>query len=220
MRPKALAYLILTGYFFILVMSAAHLASWFALTSKGLPPVLPWGLAGVLEGMVFLFALVTHLYPGASKWSPPATYFALGLVWLGNYRSMRSAYEGEWALEPLVQSLFVVMSVFAGKVAGELLRREAEPALSRGIGSQGEETSPPQPPQPPQALPDVGPSERNLVRALLEANPTGLSVDETSFFTGLPLDKAMGALETLRREGVARLEGGRYFLVAPLLEER
>jgi len=214
MRPKTLAYLILTGYLFILIMSAAHLASWFALTSKGLPPLLPWGLAGVLEGMVFLFALVTHLYPGASKWSPPATYFALGLVWLGNYRSMWSAYEGEWALEPLVQSLFVVMSVFAGKVAGELLRREAEPTPLRGMNPQGGKTS------PPQALPDVDPSERDLVRALLEANPSGLSVDETSFFTGLPVDKAMGALEMLRRDGVARLEGGRYFLATPLLEER
>ncbi len=212
MRPKALAYLILTGYLFILVMSAAHLASWFALTSKGLPSILPWGLAGVLEGMVFLFALVTHLYPGASKWSPPATYFALGLVWLGNYRSMRSAYGGDWALEPLVQSLFVVMSVFAGKVAGELLRRETEPLPSRETSSREERVS------PPQALPDVGPSERNLVRALLEANPAGLSVDEASFFTGLPVDKAMGALEMLRREGVARLEGGRYLLVTPLLE--
>jgi len=214
MKPKALAYLILTGYLFILVMSAAHLASWFALTSKGLPSLLPWGLAGVLEGMVFLFALVTHLYPGASRWSPPATYFALGLVWLGNYRSMRSAYEGDWALEPLVQSLFVVMSVFAGKVAGELLRKETELAPSREMSFQGEEIT------PPQALPEVAPSERNLVRALLEANPTGLSVDEASFFTGLPVDKAMGALEALRREGVARLEGGRYFLATPLLEEK
>jgi hypothetical protein len=214
MKPKVLAYLILTGYLFILVMSAAHLASWFALTSKGLPSVLPWGLAGVLEGMVFLFALVTHLYPGASKWSPPATYFALGLVWLGNYRSMRSAYQGEWALEPLVQSLFVVMSVFAGKVAGELLRKETESTSLKEVNLQRGEVS------LPQALPDVGPSERNLVRVLLEANPTGLSVDETAFFTGLPVDKAMGALEMLRREGAARLEGGRYFLVAPLLEER
>ncbi len=213
MRPKVLAYLILTGYLFILIMSAAHLASWFALTSKGLPSALPWGLAAVLEGMVFLFALVTHLHPEASRWAPPATYFALGLVWLGNYRSMRSAYEGDWALEPLLQSLFVVMSVFAGKVAGELLRRETEPAPSREANLQGEGFS------PPRALPEVSPSERNLVRALLEANPTGLSVDETSFFTGLPVDKAMGALEALRREGVARLEGGRYFLAVPLLEK-
>ncbi len=213
MRPKVLAYLILTGYLFILVMSAAHLASWFALTSKGLPSALPWGLAAVLEGMVFLFALVTHLHPEASRWAPPATYFALGLVWLGNYRSMRSTYEGDWVLEPLLQSLFVVMSVFAGKVAGELLRRETEPAPSRGVSFQGEGVS------PPQVLPEVGPSERNLVRALLEANPAGLSVDETSFFTGLPVDKAMGALEALRKEGVARLEGGRYFLATPLLEK-
>jgi hypothetical protein len=212
MKPKALAYLILTGYLFILVMSTAHLASWFALTSKGLPPLLPWGLAGVLEAMVFLFALVTHLYPGVSKWSPPATYFALGLVWLGNYRSMRSAYEGEWALEPLVQSLFVVMSVFAGKVAGELLRKEAD-LTSRETNVQGKDIF------SPQKLPDVGSSERNLVRALLEANPSGLSVDETSFFTGLPADKAMAALEMLRREGVARLEGGRYILAEPLLEK-
>ncbi len=213
MRPKVLAYLILTGYLFILIMSAAHLASWFALTSKGLPSALPWGLAAVLEGMVFLFALVTHLHPEASRWAPPATYFALGLVWLGNYRSMRSAYEGDWVLEPLLQSLFVVMSVFAGKVAGELLRRETESAPSRGVSFQEEEIG------PPQALPEVGPSERNLVRALLEANPTGLSVDETSFFTGLSVDKAMGALEALRREGVARLEGGRYFLATSLLEK-
>ncbi len=213
MRPKVLAHLILIGYFFILVMSATHLASWFALTSKGLPSALPWGLAAVLEGMVFLFALVTHLHPEASRWAPPATYFALGLVWLGNYRSMRSAYEGDWVLEPLLQSLFVVMSVFAGKVAGELLRRETEPAPSREASFQAEGIS------PPQVLPEVGPSERNLVRALLEANPAGLSVDETSFFTGLPLDKAVGALEALRKEGVARLEGGRYFLATPLLEK-
>jgi hypothetical protein len=213
MKPKALAYLILTGYLSILVMSTAHLASWFALTSKGLPSALPWGLAAVLEGMVFLFALVSHLYPGVSKWSPPATYFALGLVWLGNYRSMRSAYEGEWALEPLVQSFFVVMSVFAGKVAGELLRKETEVAFLGEMSSQRKEIS------PPQALLEVGPSERNLVRALLEANPAGLSVDEVSFFTGLPVDKAVAALETLRREGVARLEGGRYILAEPLLEK-
>jgi hypothetical protein len=139
MRGKRLALLIAValtaGYLAVLAMSAGHLAYWYAATLGPLPQGLAWGLAASLEAVAFLLSMTSNVLPQASKWAASGSVAALGLVWAGNYLSMRRfALADVPTWEVALASSFVPIGTYmVGKVIGELTRHALEePPPSKG----------------------------------------------------------------------------------------
>lgn len=110
------------AYLGTLVMSAGHLAKWFDLTRGDLPAWFGIGLAVGLELLAFTLSLASTLEPRL-RWAFWGGLFFLALVWAGNLLAMnRVADMALW--EVLLQSLFALGPLVAGKAIGELLRLE------------------------------------------------------------------------------------------------
>lgn len=120
--------LIVLAYSFALVMSAGHLAKWYSLTLGDLPQWFAVGLAAALETAAFILSLLSNSLLKGSPWANSGAITALGLVWAGNYLSMRRAGEaGTSPLEVGLMSMFVPVSTFwLAKVLGELLSQREE----------------------------------------------------------------------------------------------
>ncbi|PWH11664.1 MAG: transcriptional regulator [Anaerolineae bacterium] len=116
------------AYLATLVMSAGHLTKWFDLSLGDLPWYFSIGLAVGLELLAFTLSLASTLEPRL-RWSLAGGLFFLLLVWLGNLLAMaRVADVPGW--EVLLQSLFALGPLVAGKAIGELLRLDPLPAPS------------------------------------------------------------------------------------------
>lgn len=136
-----MVYPLLLAYVAALVVSAGHLAQWYALTSGGLPGWFALGLAVSLELTAFLLSLISNLVPRA-RWAVGGALGALGLVWGGNLLAM-ARVEGLAGWEVFLQSLFVpVSTLVVGKVIGELLRLQG-PAGGRPAAEPPREAAPP-----------------------------------------------------------------------------
>jgi hypothetical protein len=126
------------AYLGTLVMSAGHLAAWFDLTRGTLPVWFSLGLAVGLELLAFTLSLASTLEPRL-RWAFWGGLFFLALVWVGNLLAMNRVAEMA-LLEVVLQSLFALGPLVAGKAIGELLRLDhpSSPALPplRGEGSQ------------------------------------------------------------------------------------
>lgn len=116
------------AYLSTLVMSAGHLAKWFDLTRGDLPSWFGIGLAVGLELLAFTLSLASTLEPRL-RWAFWGGLFFLALVWAGNLLAMnRVADMALW--EVLLQSLFALGPLVAGKAIGELLRLDARPLVA------------------------------------------------------------------------------------------
>lgn len=122
-------FLLVLAYLSVLVMSTGHLAEWYRHTLGPLPTALAWGLAASLEAVAFLLSLVSNVIPGATRWAGPGAIAALGLVWAGNYLSMRRVADPAMpGYEVLLASTFVPVGTYVvGKTIGELSRHLLHP---------------------------------------------------------------------------------------------
>ncbi|GIW32419.1 MAG: hypothetical protein KatS3mg071_2593 [Meiothermus sp.] len=122
---NSLVGLLALAYLATLVMSAGHLTKWFDLSLGDLPWYFSIGLAVGLELLAFTLSLASTLEPRL-RWSLAGGLFFLLLVWLGNLLAMaRVADAPGW--EVLLQSLFALGPLVAGKAIGELLRLDSRP---------------------------------------------------------------------------------------------
>ena len=123
---RVLIALLFLGYTATLAVSAGHLAEWYALTLGNLPSFLALALAFTLELNAFLLSILSNSALKGSRWAAGGALVALGLVWLGNYRSMQRAGPEVEPLEVFAMSLFIPVGTYViGKVVGELLELEA-----------------------------------------------------------------------------------------------
>lgn len=136
MRLKGfLSGLLILAYTFALVMSTGHLSEWYRLTLGSLPGWFAVGLAAALEMSAFLLSLLSNSLLKGSKWASWGAVVALGLVWVGNWFSMRRAGEGIPEVEIFLSSLFVPVSTYVvAKVLGELLENRVETPQDVSLG--------------------------------------------------------------------------------------
>jgi hypothetical protein len=198
MVRKAMILLLLTGYIATLAVSSGHLAQWYALTLGDLPPFLAVALAVTLELNAFLLSMLSNSTLKGSRWAGGGALVALGLVWLGNYRSMeRAAEEGVGSAEILAMSLFVPVGTYViGKVVGELLERGRK---ERSAPLEGPETA--------EALLRLPPQDPVLARVLqVLRSPMPLR----EIYRALPeyQDRLPEVLRLLEEQGLLRNEGG------------
>ncbi len=202
---RLLRWAFLLAYAFALVMSAAHLASWYGLTAAGLPPFMAVGLAASLEVAAFLLSIASSAYGSQLPTARYGAYGALTLVWVGNFLAMVRSGVGVPLWEVFLQSLFVpVSTMVVGKVIGDLLRLEE--AL-REEGSQGEGD--------PYAvvLASPAPTEdhTSLVLPLLKAMPHGITLEDLSLYLPIPKERVESTLSSMQAMGLARKEGDRWY---------
>ncbi|WP_243027834.1 winged helix-turn-helix domain-containing protein [Thermus albus] len=127
-----LSALLILAYTFALVMSTGHLSEWYRLTLGSLPGWFAVGLAAALEMSAFLLSLLSNSLLKGSRWASWGAVVALGLVWVGNWFSMRRAGEGIPEVEVFLSSLFVPVSTFVlAKVLGELLEAGARTSFMK-----------------------------------------------------------------------------------------
>jgi hypothetical protein len=199
MARNAMLFLLLAGYTATLAVSAGHLAQWYALTLGDLPSFLAVALAVTLELNAFLLSLLSNSTLKGSRWAAGGSLVALGLVWLGNFRSMeRAAGDGVGSAEIFAMSLFIPVGTYViGKVVGELLelgKRERPTVLA--VHETAE--------VPPQEDLTGDPIFADLLRVL--ATPMPLR----EIYRTLPeyRDRLPEALRALERRGAVRNEGG------------
>jgi hypothetical protein len=199
MARNAMIFLLLAGYAATLAVSAGHLAKWYALTLGDLPPFLAVALAVTLELNAFLLSMLSNSTLKGSRWATGGALVALGLVWLGNFRSMeRAAGDGVGSAEIFAMSLFIPVGTYViGKVVGELLEQGKE---ERPRVPAARETAEP----PPQEDLAGDPVFADLLRVL--ATPMPLR----EIYRALPehRDRLPEALRVLERRGAVRNEGG------------
>jgi len=199
MASRAMLLLLLTGYIATLAVSSGHLAQWYTLTLGDLPPFLAVALAVTLELNAFLLSMLSNSTLKGSRWASAGALVALGLVWLGNYRSMeRAAEDRVGSAEILAMSLFVPVGTYViGKVVGELLgqgKKERSAALE---GPEATETFPrPLAPQDP------------VLARVLQVLRTPMPLKE--IYRALPeyRDRLPEVLRVLEGQGLLRNEGG------------
>jgi hypothetical protein len=199
MASRAMILLLLTGYIATLAVSSGHLAQWYALTLGDLPPFLAVALAVTLELNAFLLSMLSNSTLKGSRWAAGGALVALGLVWLGNYRSMeRAAGEGVGSAEILAMSLFVPVGTYViGKVVGELLeraRREGSGVLEDLKSTEA-------------LLRPLSPQDPVLAR-VLQVLTTPMPLRE--IYRALPeyQDRLPEVLRALEEQGLLRNEGG------------
>jgi hypothetical protein len=207
MASKAMILLLLTGYIATLAVSSGHLAEWYALTLGDLPPFLAVALAVTLELNAFLLSMLSNSTLKGSRWAGAGSLVALGLVWLGNYRSMeRAAGDGVGSAEILAMSLFVPVGTYVvGKVVGELLERERR-----------ERSGVPEGPETTEALPrPLSPQDPVLAR-VLQVLRTPMPLRE--IYRALPeyQDRLPEVLRLLEERGLLRNEGGFWVRNEPI----
>ncbi|MDX2008226.1 MAG: helix-turn-helix domain-containing protein [Meiothermus sp.] len=219
------------AYLGTLVMSAGHLAAWFDLTRGGLPVWFSLGLAVGLELLAFTLSLASTLEPRL-RWSFWGGLFFLGLVWAGNLLAMnRVADLALW--EVLLQSMFALGPLVAGKAIGELLRwsgSPAQPAADRPAPVQAEQPGAPtvqpvpnsvptqtinvttvvQQSAPAQSAPELEPRAEQLL-AQLSDRPVGLS--ELARLTAIPKTTVVRMLGNLIELGLVGRDGVAYVRV-------
>jgi hypothetical protein len=199
MARKAMVFLLLAAYTATLAVSAGHLAQWYALTLGDLPPFLAAALAVTLELNAFLLSLLSNSTLKGSRWAAGGALVALGLVWLGNFRSMeRAAGDGVGSAEIFAMSLFVPVGTYViGKVVGELLELgKGERPKAAAVQRAAE--------VPPQGDLTGDPVLADLLRVLAKPMPL------REIYRSLPeyRDRLPEALRALERQGAVRNEGG------------
>lgn len=241
MRLKGfLGGLLILAYTFALVMSTGHLSEWYRLTLGSLPGWFAVGLAAALEMSAFLLSLLSNSLLKGSRWASWGAVVALGLVWVGNYFSMRRAGEGIPEVEIFLSSLFVPVSTYVvAKVLGELLEVDPRVArvssvvalpesakLSRGqthLREQGDQDTgyahdtgfardTPVPPVLPVDR-DRQPPRRDWRRAYLEALATPRGARELVETLGVAKPTVYKQLKILEKEGRVRNLGGKWVRV-------
>jgi hypothetical protein len=199
MVTRAMISLLLAGYIATLAVSSGHLAKWYALTLGDLPPFLAVALAVTLELNAFLLSMLSNSTLKGSRWATGGALVALGLVWLGNYRSMeRAAGDGVGSAEILAMSLFVPVGTYViGKVVGELLERERKERLA---ALEGPETA--------EALLQPVPPQDPVLAKVLQVLTTPMPLRE--IYRALPeyRDRLPEVLRALEERGLLRNEGG------------
>ncbi len=199
MASRAMILLLLTGYIATLAVSSGHLAQWYALTLGDLPPLLAVALAVTLELNAFLLSMLSNSTLKGSRWASAGALVALGLVWLGNYRSMERAAEGGvGSAEILAMSLFVPVGTYViGKVVGELLEREKKERFAALEGPESAEAS----------LRPLSPQDPALAR-VLQVLRAPMPLKE--IYRALPeyQDRLPEVLRVLEERGLLRNEGG------------
>lgn len=188
--------LILVGYAATLAVSAGHLAEWYSLTLGTLPRFLALALAVTLEMNAFLLSLLSNSILRGSRWATGGALVALGLVWLGNFRSMQRAGEGLEPMEVFAMSLFVPVGTYVmGKVVGELLREGAKPKEAPAEA-------------PPVLRPALPQEEEEVASALLQTLERPMTLRE--IYQALPSyrQRLPEALKTLQERGLVKNERG------------
>jgi hypothetical protein len=207
MASRAMILLLLTGYIATLAVSSGHLAQWYTLTLGDLPPFLAVALAVTLELNAFLLSMLSNSTLKGSRWAGGGSLVALGLVWLGNYRSMERAAEGGvGSAEILAMSLFVPVGTYViGKVVGELLERGKG---ERSVALEGPET----------AEVPLRPSPRQdpVLTKVLQVLTTPMPLKE--IYRALPeyQDRLPEVLRVLEERGLLRNEGGFWMRNEPV----
>lgn len=241
MRLKGfLSGLLILAYTFALVMSTGHLSEWYRLTLGSLPGWFAVGLAAALEMSAFLLSLLSNSLLKGSRWASWGAVVALGLVWVGNYFSMRRAGEGIPEVEIFLSSLFVPVSTYVvAKVLGELLEVDPRGARVSSVvalpesaklscvqtdlrkqedqdtGYAHDTGSARDTPVPP-VLPvdrDRQPPRRDWRRAYLEALATPRGARELVETLGVAKPTVYKQLKILEKEGRVRNLGGKWVRV-------
>jgi hypothetical protein len=205
------------AYGFALVMSTAHLSSWYGFTAKGFPPWVALGLAASLEVVAFLFSVASSRFGDALPTAKYGAYGALGLVWAGNFLAMLRGAEGLAGWEIFLQSLFVpVATVLVGRTIGDLFRLEErilrdaqeedaadeEPKENRELGD---------PYKAPLRTPaSKGEDRTSLILLLLQTMPEGLSVEQLALYLPLEPQEIENSLNQLEAMGLVHKEEGRW----------
>lgn len=221
MRFKGfLATLLVVSYAFALVMSTGHLSEWYRLTLGTLPPWFAVGLAAALELSAFLLSLLSNSILKGSRWAGWGGLVALGLVWVGNFFSMRRAGgNGVPLVEVFLSSLFVPVSTYVvAKVLGELVEVDAlnrEYSTRAAIPDATEKltaTSEPQlPPEPKGDSRPRGKQGNPYVEVLKGGPKTAREIMEA---VGVSKAAVYKALRSLEGRGLVRKEGERWTLVS------
>lgn len=222
-----LTSLLVISYAFALVMSTGHLSEWYRLTLGDLPGWFAVGLAAALEMSAFLLSLLSNSYLKGSKWASWGAVVALGLVWVGNYFSMRRAGEGVPEVEIFLSSLFVPVSTYVvAKVLGEL-QGNGKPVEAREQGKLAVEETTITPREAaalerekPSALPTPASAKegnkatgREWQRRYLDLLENPKTAKELMEALGLAKPTVYKQLKRLEREGLVRNTGGRWVRV-------
>jgi hypothetical protein len=215
-QVRLLRFALFLAYGFALVMSTAHLSSWYGFTAKGFPPWVALGLAASLELVAFLFSVASSRFGDALPTAKYGAYGALGLVWAGNFLAMLRGAEGLAGWEIFLQSLFVpVATVLVGRTIGDLFRleerilrdaqREAafdeEAEESREIGD---------PYEVPLRSPASKEDRTSLILLLLQTMPEGLTAEELALYLPLEPQEIESSLNQLEAMGLAHNQGGKW----------
>jgi hypothetical protein len=212
-----LRFALFLAYGFALVMSTAHLSSWYGFTAKGFPPWVALGLAASLELVAFLFSVASSRFGDALPTAKYGAYGALGLVWAGNFLAMLRGAEGLAGWEVFPQSLFVpVATVLVGRTIGDLFRleerilRDAQrEAYANEELKDGKEIGDPYevPLQPPASK---GEDRSSLILLLLQTMPEGLSAEELALYLPLEPQEIESSLNQLQAMGLVHNQGGKW----------
>lgn len=214
-----LSGLLILAYTFALVMSTGHLSEWYRLTLGSLPGWFAVGLAAALEMSAFLLSLLSNSLLKGSRWASWGAVVALGLVWVGNWFSMRRAGEGVPEVEVFLSSLFVPVSTYVvAKVLGELLEaREALPVHKEAPAERAKPASwEPKEVQPGkaegngEARPFPKGEWRYRYLNLLDNPKTARELIET---LGLAKPTVYKQLKQLQAEGLVRYTDGKWVRV-------
>ncbi|WP_240695380.1 winged helix-turn-helix domain-containing protein [Thermus caldilimi] len=228
-----LATLLVVSYAFALVMSTGHLSEWYRLTLGNLPGWFAVGLAAALEMSAFLLSLLSNSLLRGSRWASWGAVVALGLVWVGNYFSMRRAGIGVAEVEVFLSSLFVPVSTFViAKVLGELLEGQknavtwvSQGEVHLGVGGPKAETKSflldvsvnSQEPESAEGRAEVNEEETGSFRQskgshedYLRVLQTPRTAKELVEIFGVSKAAVYKRLKALEEKGLVEKEGGRW----------
>jgi len=216
-QVRLLRFALFLAYGFALVMSTAHLSSWYGFTAKGFPPWVATGLAASLELVAFLFSVASSRFGEALPTAKYGAYGALGLVWAGNFLAMLRGAEGLAGWEIFLQSLFVpVATVLVGRTIGDLFRLEErmlenaqreviveeESKESREIGDPYK--------VPLQAPASKGEDRTSLILLLLQTMPEGLTAEQLALYLPLEPQEIESSLNQLEAMGLVHNREGKW----------
>jgi hypothetical protein len=216
-QVRLLRFALFLAYGFALVMSTAHLSSWYGFTAKGFPPWVATGLAASLELVAFLFSLASSRFGEALPTAKYGAYGALGLVWAGNFLAMLRGAEGLAGWEIFLQSLFVpVATVLVGRTIGDLFRLEErmlENAQGEVIAEEGSKESREigDPYKVPlQAPASKGEDRASLILLLLQTMPEGLTAEQLALYLPLEPQEIESSLNQLEAMGLVHNREGKW----------
>jgi hypothetical protein len=216
-QVRLLRFALFLAYGFALVMSTAHLSSWYGLTAKGFPPWVALGLAASLELVAFLFSVASSRFGEALPTAKYGAYGALGLVWAGNFLAMLREAKGLAGWEIFLQSLFVpVATVLVGRTIGDLFRLEERilrnaqrEVIAEEETKEGREIGDPYK-VPLQAPASKGEDRTSLILLLLQTMPEGLTAEQLALYLPLEPQEIESSLNQLEAMGVVHNQGGKW----------